>query len=569
MKLVSFSAKSYRSISAAYKLPLGDFTVIVGPNNEGKSNILKAFALGLNILSGSRNIRFTRTIYPISSSRLIERFDYNWFRDYPLNQQVENPNGKSEFTYEFELSSEEFSDFRDSIKINLTTNLKANIVIGNEGFNIDFLMKGKGKASLNKKKDEIAVFINKKIALQYIPAIRTADIAINIVDNLLEQELSILEEDPNFQAIVTSLQKLQQPIIRRISKNLKDTISSFIPDVSNISIKNKENVSKLISASCKIYINDGTETDLQLKGDGVISLTAIALLQYFSKKRSLEKGFILLLEEPESHLHPRAIQNLKEVLSEISKTNQVVVTTHSPILVNRSNIRHNILVQSGKAVPAREIKEIRDSLGITLSDNLSSAYLVILVEGEEDIIILNAILRDKSSKLNQALENAMLIFDQLGGATNLAYKSSYYKNNLCNIIAFLDDDKAGRQSVEHAIEKGTLKNNEYILSCCKGMPESEIEDLLELGVYNSSIKNEFGVDLNIPAFKNNKLKWSDRAKEIFRLNGKIWSNAIEMKAKYLVANAASKLGYSAINQHKSNSIDKLIEFAEVFIEKRR
>ncbi|MBK8686880.1 MAG: AAA family ATPase [Betaproteobacteria bacterium] len=42
MELVSFSVSNYRSITSAYKLPIRSPTVLIGPNNEGKSNILRA-----------------------------------------------------------------------------------------------------------------------------------------------------------------------------------------------------------------------------------------------------------------------------------------------------------------------------------------------------------------------------------------------------------------------------------------------------------------------------------------------------------------------------------------------
>ena len=54
MKLVAFSVRNYRSIVEAYKLSLGNYTVLVGPNNEGKSNILKAIALSLAVLTRAR-----------------------------------------------------------------------------------------------------------------------------------------------------------------------------------------------------------------------------------------------------------------------------------------------------------------------------------------------------------------------------------------------------------------------------------------------------------------------------------------------------------------------------------
>lgn len=110
MRLIGFSVKNYRSIQKAYKLPLSDYTVIVGPNNEGKSNILRSLALSLTSIMGYRLNAVRRT--GSRPYRDIERFDYNWERDYPLNLQEKNPDGKSEFTLEFELTSDEFTEFQ-------------------------------------------------------------------------------------------------------------------------------------------------------------------------------------------------------------------------------------------------------------------------------------------------------------------------------------------------------------------------------------------------------------------------------------------------------------------------
>jgi len=569
MKLIGFSSKNYRSISTAYKLPLTDYTVIVGPNNEGKSNILKGLGLALNLLTGSKYMRFRRPGTMMYRSSSIEKFDYDWDRDYPINLQSTEPNGRSEFTCEFELNTEELEEFKRKTKVNLSTTLKAKISIGKEDIKFDYLMKGKGKESLNKKRPEITEFLNQKLLLQYIPAVRTSELAIGIVETLLEKELSTLEDNIEYKEVIKVINKLQQPIIKKIAKSLKESISSFIPDVKNITIKNRENVGRLLSSSCRVYINDGIETDLQLKGDGVISLTAISILQHFSKQGSLDKGLILLLEEPESHLHPKAIHNLKKVLYDISKTNQVIVTTHSPIIIERLNVKQNIIVQNGKAAPAKNVNEIRDSLGITMSDNLSSAYLVLLVEGEEDIILLKPWLEEKSQKIKTAFENANLIIDHLGGATNVGYKTTLYKNNLCNVIAFLDNDEAGRKGVKDAEDKSIIKTNEYVLSFCMGMNNSELEDLIDINSYKQLIIDDYGVDLNIPAFKNNRFQWSDRVKELFRLNGKIWSERLETEIKYKVNKQAAEQKLVSLNQHKSNSIDTLVKSIENVLDKQK
>lgn len=557
MKLIGFSVKNYRSISTAYKLPLTDYTVILGPNNEGKSNVLKALGLSLILLTGAKQYRFRRPgvmSYRMDNS---ERFDYNWLRDFPINLQSVDPNGKTELTCEFKLDDEELEEFKKRTKVNLSTVLKAKLLIDKDEVKFDFLMKGRGKESLNKKKAEITQFINEKLFLQYIPAIRTSEIAIQIVEDLLEKELSTLVEKQEFKDVTKAIAKLQQPIIDKISKSLKESISSFIPAVKNISIMNRENVGRLISTSCRVLVNDGIETELQFKGDGIISLTAISLLRHFSKEGSLGKGLVLLLEEPESHLHPQAIHNLKKVLNEISKDNQVILTTHSPIIIDRQQIKHNIIVENGKANPAVNINQIRGSLGITMSDNLMSAYLVLLVEGEEDIILFKSWLEAKSPRVKSALSNGVMIIDHLGGATNVGYKTSLYKNNLCNVVAYLDNDEAGRRGISDAEGKGILKTSEYFISFCRGMANSEIEDLIDISSYQKLIRDEYGVDLNIAPFRTHDKQWSDRVREVFRLNGKLWNDALEAEIKYKVAKSAASLGLSSLNQHKTSSIDSL------------
>ncbi|MGR3713740.1 MAG: AAA family ATPase [Shimia sp.] len=47
---MSFSVENYRSITTARKIPLSDYSLLVGANNEGKSNILHALTLGMDAL---------------------------------------------------------------------------------------------------------------------------------------------------------------------------------------------------------------------------------------------------------------------------------------------------------------------------------------------------------------------------------------------------------------------------------------------------------------------------------------------------------------------------------------
>jgi predicted ATPase len=117
VRLSHFTVRNFRSITDAYKLPLRDFAVLVGPNNEGKSNILKGIVISLGILSRSQYYRSQRTLrYRYGDS---ETLGYTWPRDFPVALQSTEPEGRSEFGLEFELSEAELAEFREQTKINL------------------------------------------------------------------------------------------------------------------------------------------------------------------------------------------------------------------------------------------------------------------------------------------------------------------------------------------------------------------------------------------------------------------------------------------------------------------
>lgn len=67
MNLKTVSVSNYRSITSAKKIRLDRTTVLIGPNNEGKSNILRALVLAMTTLTRGR------TVHSFGRSRRIER----------------------------------------------------------------------------------------------------------------------------------------------------------------------------------------------------------------------------------------------------------------------------------------------------------------------------------------------------------------------------------------------------------------------------------------------------------------------------------------------------------------
>lgn len=118
MQLVSMTLKNYRSITHARKIGLAKNTVLIGPNNEGKSNILRALAVSMEVLSGLPEFK---------GHLRIGRRNYDWERDFPVHLQSSKPNGKSEIILEFALTDAEVAEFWDTIKSRLNGTLPINI----------------------------------------------------------------------------------------------------------------------------------------------------------------------------------------------------------------------------------------------------------------------------------------------------------------------------------------------------------------------------------------------------------------------------------------------------------
>lgn len=77
-----------------------------------------------------------------------------------------------------------------------------------------------------------------------------------------------------------------------------------------------------------IQLPGGTEIGLQSMGDGVRSTVGMAVAAADSV------GKILLVEEPENSLHPESLKAVLEFFVDRSRENQIVIATHSPLVVN-------------------------------------------------------------------------------------------------------------------------------------------------------------------------------------------------------------------------------------------
>lgn len=558
MKLSDFSVVNYRSITTARKIKTSNMTVLVGKNNEGKSNILRALTLAMDIMKiYSKDPRSLQI-----AVRPYLKNHYSWEKDYPISLQEKNPNGWSSIDLNFELDEQDILAIRSMTGIRLSGCIPVRVSTNGAAAKIDIPKRGTAAFADADNKKKIIEYVCFKIDFNFIPAVRTEYDALRVVDSLIEKSLETLDTNPDYINAMNKIEELQQGILDGISNQIIEPLQEFLPTVRNVQIHIQNERRRIaMRRNTEIIIDDGTPTPIQQKGDGIKSLTALAILNIPAR---VDRVSVVAIEEPESHLHPESARQLYDTIMSLSQTHQIVLTTHSPLFVNRTNLKENIIVNDGKATPVKKIKEIRDVLGIHISDNLTNAEHVLIVEGEDDKIALEKLLPSMSTKIKRAIQNGTFIIDYIGGAGNLPYKLSFYRNLQCKYHVLLDNDDAGRHAGSEAERQGLLDVRNVTYAICNGSPNAEIEDCYNKAVYENAILNEFGVNINVAEFRGNK-KWSDRIAGCFLSQGKLWNDAMEKRVKLVVANEISEEVDTVLNEHKRSSMDALVTSLETLL----
>lgn len=104
----------------------------------------------------------------------------------------------------------------------------------------------------------------------------------------------------------------------------------------------------------------GAETPASGKGTGMQRAIALGLIQMYARTKSSSKDgsatpLALLLDEPETWLHPSAQLTLGEALNKIGEEEQVFVITHSPYLLRKFDAKRNQLTVLAGSGAGRKI----------------------------------------------------------------------------------------------------------------------------------------------------------------------------------------------------------------------
>lgn len=364
MDLKSVKISGFKSISNV-ELELTNTTLLVGPNNSGKSSVLQAIHFAARAASQAPEANKQSTI----SLREIEYVPSIFYKELANFSLWGNAAGSPESTVTFN-----FVDPADS------TPHVAKVVL---------------KAARNE-----GISINPQISPKLFPLFRSKDTTFSAyIPGLAGIPLSeeLIAKRNVFRKAASGDSNVVLRNILRLIKLQGDMslLRQYVNDVYagiDFDVEFDENEDMTISSSIWGGSLGSQRKPIEFSGTGFLQVLQIfAYLVLFKPK-------IILMDEPESHLHP-SLQTIlvRKLQARVSSSATIaLITTHSPFIARGLPVgAKTIWLDKGSVAAAVNDDTIRDALGWGALDKK-----IILCTEDNNVKLLNEILSQDESLLN-------------------------------------------------------------------------------------------------------------------------------------------------------------------------
>lgn len=155
----------------------------------------------------------------------------------------------------------------------------------------------------------------------------------------------IKADDPDLLSAFDMLKSASNGVFKDLQKEINNPkVKIAFPDTS-ISFQFNPDTKIDIYKSALIYVNDGFNSLLQDKGSGIQSAVIIGLYNYYTNNIAHTSSSLLAVEEPEIYLHPQARRVISNRIDDFlqGNKNQVIITTHSTEFITSAHENLNII----------------------------------------------------------------------------------------------------------------------------------------------------------------------------------------------------------------------------------
>jgi predicted ATP-dependent endonuclease of OLD family len=428
MRIKKVRIKNYRSIRSEAVIDFDQHTTILGPNNSGKTNFLKAVYLFFE--AGRNNTYSIKDDLPFGltgeQTSITITFEKNRELDFHLLKKYD------EIT---ELLEEGKSKNSTILTLYLSFSLNGKPIYR---FFTNEKIKPERREDHKRLQEELITEFLENFSCKYVPS---------------EKSAAKLYEDffvPHLQLYVGDLLKDQEKKVTTALATVSDDIIGVLSKAGLSNIRCEfdlpEKSFRTALSKFDFFIDDGEKTQFARKGSGIQAATTLACFKWISRRElKSNKDVIWLIEEPESYLHPALTDSCKKILLDLSSLSDVFATTHAigfippnhEKVLQTNHSKENGTTFSNFRSYAEATQSIRAALGIRFSDYYSLTEFNVFVEGKTDKLIIEHLLniikpKGVSNKL-ESLRNASVI--DFTGTSSL-------KDFLKSTYAFMSKERA-------------------------------------------------------------------------------------------------------------------------------
>ncbi len=386
-----------------------------------------------------------------------------------------------------------------------------------------------------------------------------------IVKNLLSLDLNIeeqiLEILPNFMyfSTIDELEDEAHWDDLKNNKNRYKTLRNLIYlsdlDINIDDYTHIDNISKTENASATItgqinnyWKQDKVKIKLYITNDKVSVLVWDDYINSFQVPSLRSEGFkwflsfyinftagskeefkntIILLDDPGVYLHNGGQKDLINTLQKLSKSNQIILATHSPFMINKDDLGQIRIVSKkendGTIVTEKfhesaydALAPVRAAIGMNLGDLLFIGEKTLVAEGITDDILLKPMSKLLQGSDENFIDTSKITFLDVNGADKVKFYLPFLLKENIDYLILLDYDEKGRKKAEelkkqYGSELNILMHNE--VKNRKG--DFEIEDLFDYNFYLRAV-NLVYKDLFIKKLGKEALEKEDINPKTFR-----------------------------------------------------
>lgn len=384
MKLKDIRIRNFRCYKEEISITFDDLTALVGRNDAGKSTIMDALDIFLNDGSpdkddackfgNPKDLSITCIFSDLPESVVLDQAATTSFEaEYLTNQQGMRELQK---TFNGDLEKPKLSALSVSARHPTVQHLSDLITLNN--------------TELKKRAQELGVDTNdvdKKVNAQLRGAIRDSvgdlslsTVAVSLMEGngssvwegiqaalpafaLFKSDRASTDQDPEAQDLLKSaIKEALKPKETELNV-ITDHIQNEVKKIADLTLEKLKEMDPHLASTLspsfakpnwsslfKTSITGDNNIPINKRGSGVRRLTLLNFFRAKAQKALAEHNkanVIMAIEEPETIQHPRNQRMLVSALTELASTDQVVITTHTPML--------------GRVIPASSLRFVTES----------------------------------------------------------------------------------------------------------------------------------------------------------------------------------------------------------------